>query len=224
MTTQLRRATAAALLLAIGATAEAENVLHRTSKAYIISANTPDYPVQDWIHSPNVSCCYPAWATKYWTITGDVVTLMSQAERDAVDAAELEVARDAEENRLGNVEAIERAVLLVLLDEVNLIRANLPHPITSITRSGNTATVTTAVAHGLATNDSVTVFGADQSAYNKFTTVTVTNSTTFTYGGVTGSPASPATGSIVWIEGAPEETGPRTIQQLRTAVRNKLGQ
>lgn len=63
-----------------------------------------------------------------------------------------------------------------------------------IERSGTTATVTTSIDHGYATNDSVTIAGADDSKYNGTKTITVTGSRTFTYT-VTGSPSSPATGS-----------------------------
>jgi hypothetical protein len=54
--------------------------------------------------------------------------------------------------------------------------------ISSITFSGTTATVTTAVAHGLSTGNLVTVQGAAPSAYNVTNTaITVTGATTFTY-------------------------------------------
>src|SRR3990167_2273721 len=65
----------------------------------------------------------------------------------------------------------------------------------SITRSGTTATVTTAAAHGLATGDYARVAGATQTDYNGKFAVTVTNTTVFTYA-VGGSPATPATGTI----------------------------
>lgn len=61
--------------------------------------------------------------------------------------------------------------------------------ITSITRSGQTATVTTTAAHGLIDGDLVRVSGAAQSEYNIDAYVTVTSPTTFTYT-VAGSPAS----------------------------------
>ena len=65
----------------------------------------------------------------------------------------------------------------------------------SITRSGSTATVTH-TAHGLSTNDWIVIRGASQEEYNvaKQITVTGVNSYTFT---VTGTPATPATGSPV---------------------------
>lgn len=72
----------------------------------------------------------------------------------------------------------------------------VPSIVTTITRSGSVATATTASAHGLATGDASTVSGATQAAYNGTFIVTVTDATHFTYA-VSGSPATPATGSIV---------------------------
>ena len=63
------------------------DVLNRTTKAYRTSVNTPDFPVADWIHQPDMSAVV-GFQSKYWIITGDVVTLMDQSARDAVDAAE----------------------------------------------------------------------------------------------------------------------------------------
>lgn len=67
--------------------------------------------------------------------------------------------------------------------------------VSSITRSGTTATATTASAHGFTTGQRIVVLGADQPEYTGGHTVTVTGTTTFTYD-VTGSPATPATGTI----------------------------
>ena len=54
--------------------------------------------------------------------------------------------------------------------------------ITSITSSGSTATVTTAIAHGLATGDLITVQGCTPFEFNvKSLAVTVLSTTTFTY-------------------------------------------
>lgn len=65
----------------------------------------------------------------------------------------------------------------------------------TITRSGSTATVTQ-TGHGLATGNVVRVRGADQPEYNGIFTITVTGTDTYTYA-VTGTPATPATGTIV---------------------------
>jgi hypothetical protein len=67
--------------------------------------------------------------------------------------------------------------------------------VSSLTRLGGTATVTTATPHGLSTGDSATINGADQTDYNIDAVVTVLNPTTFTYD-VANSPATPATGAI----------------------------
>lgn len=69
--------------------------------------------------------------------------------------------------------------------------------ITGITRSGSTATATTAVAHGLATGETVRVSGAAETEYNGDVVITVASPTTFTYT-VTGSPATPATGTLLY--------------------------
>ncbi len=74
--------------------------------------------------------------------------------------------------------------------------ASLPSLPITITRSGTTATATSAAPHGL-TNGTYAVSGADQSAYNGAQTITVTGANTFTFTvAVTTAPASPATGSF----------------------------
>ena len=66
----------------------------------------------------------------------------------------------------------------------------------SITRSGNTATVTTISDHNLGSNVPVTMAGAVETDYNVTDAdITVTGSDTFTYQ-VSGSPTTPATGTI----------------------------
>lgn len=66
---------------------------------------------------------------------------------------------------------------------------------TTITRSGATATAT-CTSHGLVDGKKVLIKGADQQEYNGVFTVTVTGTNTFTYT-VSGTPATPATGTIV---------------------------
>lgn len=53
--------------------------------------------------------------------------------------------------------------------------------ISTITHVGNVATLTTATAHGLITNNRVTISGATESAYNGTYVITVTGANTFTY-------------------------------------------
>jgi hypothetical protein len=65
----------------------------------------------------------------------------------------------------------------------------------TISRSGSTATVAH-TAHGFATGNEVRIRGADQTEYNGLYTITVTGANEYTYT-VAGTPATPATGSIV---------------------------
>jgi len=80
--------------------------------------------------------------------------------------------------------------------------------VSSLTRSGATATVTTAAVHGYATNDYVTHAGADQAAYNVRAKVTVTGPTTYTFT-VVGTPATPATGTLTAIYVSDAQGGQR---------------
>lgn len=69
--------------------------------------------------------------------------------------------------------------------------------VTSITRTGSIATLTTVGDHLIASNVLITVTGADQSEYNvtgAVCTVTGSNTLIFT---VSGTPATPATGTIL---------------------------
>lgn len=75
--------------------------------------------------------------------------------------------------------------------------AMTPLSVSGITRTDDTATATTAAAHGLATGDKVYIAGADQAEYNGIHTITVTGASTFTYA-VEDEPATPATGTITY--------------------------
>ncbi len=66
--------------------------------------------------------------------------------------------------------------------------------VTTLTRSGTTATATTSVPHNLLTGASVTIAGASPTGYNGAKTITVTGPTTFTYT-VANTLTTPATGT-----------------------------
>lgn len=69
--------------------------------------------------------------------------------------------------------------------------------VSSITRSSDTATVTTSSAHGFSVNEWVNVEGANETDYNGVVKVaTVPTTTTFTYT-VRNTPTTPATGTII---------------------------
>lgn len=103
------------------------DVVHRTTKQHLRSVNTPEYPGADWIRNPDLSAV-AGQPAKYWTVAGDAVLLMSQAERDAVDAAEAQAATDAD--RAGNKarldgERVLKALALTILDEINVLRSKV---------------------------------------------------------------------------------------------------
>lgn len=71
-----------------------------------------------------------------------------------------------------------------------------PLSVSSLTRSGSVITAVTSTVHGLVNADTVVISGATQSEYNGKWVITFINTTTFTYV-ITGTPATPATGTIV---------------------------
>ncbi len=91
-----------------------------------------------------------------------------------------------------------------------LIEAAVALPI-AITRSGSTATVTFAL-HGFKDGETVVISGATQAQYNKTTAITLVDVNSFTYS-VSGSPATPATGSPV---AAPDPEDPATTEYRYT--------
>jgi|WetSurMetagenome_2_1015567.scaffolds.fasta_scaffold02103_3 hypothetical protein len=90
------------------------------------------------------------------------------------------------------------------------------YAITSITRSSQIATVTTTSAHNRATGDYITISGAAQAEYNITAQITVTSLTTFTYT-VSGSPATPATGTCIATDGGV------TVYSYRVEAFNSTG-
>jgi len=97
--------------------------VHRTTKQFINSVASADLsePVANYIEEPDLSAVV-GWAQKYWIITGDVITLMSQAARDAVDATALDTERDNTAAELDQLEGVLRAFAQVVLDEFNVLR------------------------------------------------------------------------------------------------------
>ena len=97
------------------------NWIHRTDKTVLRSVASADLPEAqaNYIEDPVL----PTVESKYWNISGDTVSEMSQPQKDAIDAAELEVRRDGVSDQLDPVEDILRAFALVVLDEINTLRS-----------------------------------------------------------------------------------------------------
>ncbi len=116
-----------------------------------------------------------------------------------------------------------RATIVMLIDQINSLRASVPHPLLSLTRNGSTVTATTPVAHGLLIGSNVSIFGADQNGYSGTVEITgVPTANTFTYV-IPGTPATPATGSLLYVEGPiPPPTPQVTVKQVINAIQNKI--
>ena len=113
--------------------------------------------------------------------------LLQQADNVRLDRGVATVRKGAKRLATG----ISLADAALVLDDITLA-ADVD--VTQITESSGTATVT-ATAHGYTSGDQVNIRGAAEAEYNGDFTITVTDADTFTYA-VTGSPSSPATGTI----------------------------
>ncbi|WP_341902950.1 PilC/PilY family type IV pilus protein [Polaromonas sp. YR568] len=91
-----------------------------------------------------------------------------------------------------------------------MLSASSPISVSSIVRSGTTATVTTSSNHGLTSGDTVSISGANQSEYNgNKASVTVTGATTFTFT-VPEYPVTPALGTY----SASRPGAPQTVTSI----------
>ncbi len=100
------------------------NYLHRTTKQYLqsISPSSLPEPAANYIFMPDLSAVVGV-PPMYWIITGDVVSEMSQAEKDAVDAAGLSDARDgAIQDEVDNLESVLRQLTQLMVSELNILR------------------------------------------------------------------------------------------------------
>lgn len=125
----------------------------------------------------------------------------------------------------------EKAVVQCVHDTANGIQQI--GGVQSITRSSTTATVIRP-AHGYINGTTITIAGADQSAYNGSFTITYVDADTFTYT-VSGSPATPATGTItssaagqsVWMHNPQvlyvSSIAAATTVKVEAAIRTSLG-
>lgn len=74
------------------------------------------------IYQPDLSAV-AGQPVKYWVVSGDVISLANQAARDAVDTAELSTRRDSLANEIDRDESFMKGFALVVLDEINALRA-----------------------------------------------------------------------------------------------------
>ena len=97
-----------------------------------VSANTPDYPADEWlINPPGFLALFDAVPSRYWKLTagGDDIEEMTQAEKDAVDAAQAAAivataksAAKALQDGLDETGRALRATVKLTVDELNALR------------------------------------------------------------------------------------------------------
>ena len=95
-------------------------------------------------------------------------------------------------NFLSAVNGADPALIYNGTNWLKVANTDSNYAISSITRVGTLATLTTAASHGLSTGNQVTISGANPTAYNGTYIITVTGLATFTYVMAT-TPASSAT-------------------------------
>lgn len=128
------------------------DVLHRTTKEYRTSVNTPDFPAVDWIHNPDLSAV-TGFAPKYWEISGDLVGLMDESERDALDSSEAQTLRDAVraaakaayDSAMEEFAKALKAVALLTQDEMNLHALKINSILDAVDAATNLADLKTRV-------------------------------------------------------------------------------
>lgn len=120
-------------------------VINRTTAEVRRSVNAADYADPPWLHDPDLSGVAGV-PQRHIKVTGDVVSEMSQTEKDAVDAALLSSARDAVAAQFDNAEDTFRAFALTVLDELNLHAERITAILDAIDAASSLGDVKTAVA------------------------------------------------------------------------------
>jgi hypothetical protein len=113
--------------------------IHRTTKYILVSVSEAELPevVTNYILEPDFSAV-AGEPTKYWKIVGDNIELMTQGEQDAVDAALLSDSRDSKvAQEIDNTEQTLRQVITVIMDEINILRAQHSLPARTLAQLKN---------------------------------------------------------------------------------------
>ncbi len=107
--------------------------VNRTTKELVLSGSVARHPLAQWIQlapravsndpfsSPSLSAVV-GQPSIYWKINGDNIELQTAGEQAATDAQLLSDGRDAETTQFDDLESYFRALVLVLLDEINALR------------------------------------------------------------------------------------------------------
>ena len=115
--------------------------LHRTTKQYYQSwsPNELAEPLANYIEDPDLSAVGGV-PNIYWIITGDVISEMSQPEKDAIDAAILTAARDgAIQAEIDALESVMRQLTKLIVSELNILRQQFNTTTGEVSQATNTS-------------------------------------------------------------------------------------
>ena len=99
--------------------------LHRVTKQHLISTSPNDLlePIGNYIDTPDLSVV-AGFPNIYWIITGDIISLMSQVERDAVDTTIETAQRDGQiAEDIDRLESVLRQLVKMIVSELNILRS-----------------------------------------------------------------------------------------------------
>ncbi len=102
--------------------------VHRTTFAELPSTSTPDLPEPEanYVKDPS-PWPFTNEPKRYWSLTGDVFSVVDQAAQDVIDADIAAASVESEKTRQKDSYSdndIFRAQIKYVVDEVNIIRAN----------------------------------------------------------------------------------------------------
>lgn len=117
------------------------NYLHRTTKRYFKSTSPADLaePLANYIEDPDLAAVEGV-PNIYWIITGDVVSEMSQGEKNIVDAALLVIRRDAAiQGEIDEIESVMRQLVRLMVSELNILRQQFNTTTLEVNQATDTA-------------------------------------------------------------------------------------
>jgi len=99
----------------------------------------------EWLYDPDLSAVL-GQPTKYWVITGDVISLLGQSARDAIDDAEVIAQLDGIADEIDQAQTYSKAAMEVIIDEFNKHSLRLNAVLDAIDGANNLAGVKSAIA------------------------------------------------------------------------------
>lgn len=87
------------------------DVVNKATLEYRTSVNTPDYSTDDWLINPDLSAVRDV-EQRYWKLNKGAVVAMTEAERAAVDAAQVGAIKDAQAG------TVDRELVAAILETV----------------------------------------------------------------------------------------------------------